>query len=263
MNSNHDYSRQERRTPTFLLLLFVCLLVDIWLRVSISQHPIFWFRSPLLSWFFGAIIGQFGLFCAIRLRYPSRRWFAYGGMLVITAAGNIATDWFDVIRLSDRPLLVYLLATMLLAWFCIAPVSLLRTHYQFPSDYTQLQIKHLLIFMVLFGNGLTIFPVLPQLVYLGMMVLLVALPTIIVCFVLSRTDSLHHYTTWVMVLLGFVMFLFTVSMKSGPGSAAELAFPAVQLAILGLGGSYLLIYPREPIPESKPLPEKTPPSDFE
>ena len=262
MSTNDDDPKQDRSTPTFLLLLIACLLADIGLEMAIYRSHIFWLKSPLLPWYFAALISQFGIFCAVRLRYPARRWFAYAGLLMVTVMGRLAIDTVDVLRLSERPLLAYLSAAILLALFCIAPGSLLQKRSQFPSDFTQFRIKHLLIFIVLIANGLAILPVLPQLIYLGTMVFFLALPTILMSFILSRTDSIHIYMNWVMALVVVVVFSFTLLINGPPSIYVLVGLPAFQIAIVAFGGGYLLMYPREPIPESKPLPNDNRPTDF-
>ena len=226
--------------PPLLGLVVACLILDLAVILLLQpDRPVL--RHSYTPMGLGILLGQFALMGAIRLRYDTHRWLAYGAMVALTAMGGF------ILRAETRPsefypsLLIYLVGAFLLALFCIVPGAIVQARYHAKiRNWHRFQLKHLLAWFIVMGTLFTIlawsrrvFPVAIDLFFIG-------LPSIVANLALAQTHSMRRYS-WCLLIVLSIFMLFILSARA---LDVTVLFGIIlgQGVTIWLGGIYLLSF---------------------
>lgn len=223
-----------------LVLLFVAVDVGLWLVISLNKSGPF--KSPAQFLLAGALIGQFGLCCALRLRFESKRWWAYAGMIVLVIAAIFLVSVTVPITNRRQAVVATAMGTIFLAIYCHVPIALRRGYYRV-NKARQFTIGHLIGACVVAASLFSVSAKLETIIPLAIAVLVVGLPTIVATMSLARDDLSDKYSANIMTSM---LVLISILVCIGSIYAVfPMLLVAAQSACLWLGGLVLMTAPGE------------------
>ncbi len=223
-----------------LVLLFVSVDVGLWLVIPLNKKGPFKFPAQFLL--AGALIGQFGLCCAFRLRFESKRWWAYAGMIVLVIAAIFFVSESVPIRNRRQALVIIAMGATFLAIYCHVPIALWRGYYRADKG-GQFTIRHLIAACVVAASLFSVSARLETIIPLAIDVCLFGFPAIVATMSLASTDFFDKYSanvvaiTFVSIAIPFCFPLFQ--------GIFYMLLVAAQAACLWLGGLVLMTAPSE------------------
>lgn len=223
-----------------LVLLFVAVDVGLWLVISLNKiGP---FKSPAQFLLAGALIGQFGLCCALRLRFESKRWWAYAGMIVLVIAAIFLVSVTVPITNRRQAVVATAMGATFLAIYCHVPIALQRGYYRV-NKARQFTIGHLIGACVVAASLFSVSAKLDTIIPLAIAVFVAGLPTIVATMSLARDDFSDKYNA---NLMASMLVLIAILVCIGPiYTIFPMLLVAAQGACLWLGGLVLRTAPSE------------------
>ncbi|MBI1248834.1 hypothetical protein GC197_13460 [bacterium] len=206
--------------------------IDALVASALYWQPLGEKGSALPAAFLGILMGQFGLCCAWRLRSKASLVVFYLMILGLAVAAMAVVSTFERF---EGAVFGVLMIGVLLAFYCLGPVSLWR--WLAAHRTGQFSLREILVSTAVVALLCMAAASGPFLFAVAVQVLLLAVPTIVASLLIATIESPVLYAYW-MFLVGAISLLFGAGLAQGdPGF---LLFFLAQSTIVWLGGLQLI-----------------------